>query len=38
LEQIFAKINAVTADELQDISNEIFDVNSMTTLLFEPKE
>jgi predicted Zn-dependent peptidase len=38
LEQIFAKINAVTADELLDISNEIFDVSSMTTLLFEPKE
>jgi len=38
LEQIFAKINIVTADELLDISNEIFDVSSMTTLLFEPKE
>jgi len=38
LDHIFAKINMVTADELQDISNEIFDVNSMTTLLFEPKE
>jgi predicted Zn-dependent peptidase len=38
LEQVFAKINVVTADELLDISNEIFDVNGMTTLLFEPKE
>jgi len=38
LEQVFAKINEVTANELLEISNEIFDVNSMTTLLFEPKE
>ncbi|WP_461449984.1 M16 family metallopeptidase [Mucilaginibacter sp.] len=38
LEQVFSKINTVTADELLDISNEIFDVNGMTTLLFEPKE
>jgi predicted Zn-dependent peptidase len=38
IEQVFAKINTVTADELLEISNEIFDVNGMTTLLFEPKE
>jgi predicted Zn-dependent peptidase len=36
LEQIFAKINATTADDLLEISNEIFDVKNMTTLLFEP--
>jgi len=38
LEQLFAKVNAVTAEQLLDISNEIFDVNNMVTLLFEPKE
>jgi predicted Zn-dependent peptidase len=38
LEQIFAKINAVTADELLEISNEILDVGNMTTLLFEPNQ
>jgi predicted Zn-dependent peptidase len=38
LEQVFAKTNAITADEILEISNEIFDFNSMTTLLFEPKE
>ncbi len=38
LDQIFAKINATTADQLLEISNEIFNENSMTTLLFEPKQ
>jgi len=38
LEEIFAKINAVTAEQLLEISNEIFDNNRMITLLFEPKE
>jgi predicted Zn-dependent peptidase len=37
LEDIFAKINAVTADDLLEISNEIFDNDRMITLLFEPK-
>ena len=37
LEQIFAKINAATADQLLEISNEIFD-NSLTTLMFVPKQ
>jgi predicted Zn-dependent peptidase len=37
LEQIFAKINAVTAEQLMEISNEIFD-NSLTTLMFVPKQ
>jgi len=36
LPQVFDKINAVTAEQLLDISNEIFN-NSMITLLFEPK-
>ena len=38
LEQVFAKINAVSADEMLEISNEIFDDAKMITLLFEPKE
>ncbi|MEO6522689.1 MAG: pitrilysin family protein [Mucilaginibacter sp.] len=38
LEEIFAKINAVTAEEMQNIANEIFDMNQMITLLFEPNE
>jgi predicted Zn-dependent peptidase len=37
LEDVFAKINAVTADELLEISNEIFDNDRIITLLFEPK-
>jgi len=37
LQQVFDKINAVTASQLLEISNEIFD-NSMITLLFEPKQ
>jgi len=36
LEQIFAKIEAVTAEQILEISNEIFD-NRLTTLVFEPK-
>jgi predicted Zn-dependent peptidase len=36
LKQIFTKINSATADDLLEISNEIFDVKNMTTLLFEP--
>jgi predicted Zn-dependent peptidase len=38
LEDIFAKINAVTAEQLLAISNEIFDNDGMITLLFEPKQ
>jgi predicted Zn-dependent peptidase len=37
LQQVFAKINAVTADDLLEISNEIFDTSRMVTLLFEPQ-
>ena len=38
LEEIFGKINRVTAEELLHISNEIFDPAMLTTLLFEPQE
>jgi len=36
LDEVFAKINAVTADDLLAISNEVFDTERMITLLFEP--
>jgi predicted Zn-dependent peptidase len=38
LQDVFDKINAVTAEQLLAISNEIFDNSSMITLLFEPKQ
>jgi predicted Zn-dependent peptidase len=37
LEDIFAKINAVTAEQLLEISNQIFDNDRLITLKFEPK-
>jgi len=37
LEQVFAKIEAVTAEQLLEISNDIFN-SSLSTLLFEPKQ
>jgi len=37
LQQIFDKINAVTAEQILEISNEVFDNNRMIVLLFEPK-
>jgi len=38
LQQLFDKINKVTAPQLLEISNEIFDPNRLTTLLFEPEQ
>lgn len=38
LEEIFDKINQVSAEQVLEISNEIFDNNSLITLLFEPKQ
>lgn len=38
LEEVFAKINAVTAEQLLAISNEILDTNALSTLIFEPGE
>jgi len=38
LQQVFDKINAVTAEQLLEISNEIFDNDRIITLLFEPKQ
>lgn len=38
LEEIYAKINAVTADQLLEIANEIFDPAQLTSLTFDPSE
>lgn len=38
LDQVFDKINTVTAQQLLKISNEILDDKQMITLLFEPKD
>lgn len=37
LEEIFAKINAVTATQLMEIANDIFDADELTTLIFSPE-
>lgn len=38
LQQVFDKIEATTANQVLEISNEIFDESRLITLLFEPKE
>ena len=38
LQQLFDRINAVTAEQLLEISNEIFNIDKMITLVFEPKQ
>jgi predicted Zn-dependent peptidase len=38
LQQVFDKIEATTAEQVLEISNEIFDEAALITLLFEPKE
>ncbi|RVU01416.1 insulinase family protein [Mucilaginibacter limnophilus] len=38
IEEVFAKINAVTAQQVLEISNEIFDNNRLMTLQFEPNQ
>lgn len=38
LEEIFAKINAVSASDLLKIANEIFDPAQLTTLLFDVED
>lgn len=37
LEEICAKINAVTATQLMEIANDIFDPGELTTLMFSPE-
>lgn len=38
LEDIFARINAVTSQQLLEISNQVFDNSRLITLQFEPKQ
>jgi predicted Zn-dependent peptidase len=38
LEDLFDKINAVTAQQLLEISNQTFDIDKLITLKFEPKD
>lgn len=38
LEEVFAKLNAVTAEELITIANEIFDPKALNMLVFNPEE
>lgn len=38
LEQIFAKINAVTSDQIQQVSNEILSPDCLSSLIFYPEE
>jgi predicted Zn-dependent peptidase len=38
LQQVFDKINAVSAGQLLEISNEIFDNDKLITLIFEPNQ
>ena len=38
LEEVFAKINAVTAAQMLEIANQMFNKAELTTLLFEPHD
>ncbi|WP_345952081.1 pitrilysin family protein [Mucilaginibacter sp. PAMB04274] len=38
LQQVFDKIDIVTAEQILEITNEVFDKASLLTLLFEPKD
>ncbi|MBC8053578.1 MAG: insulinase family protein [Sphingobacteriaceae bacterium] len=38
LEEIYTKVNAVTAEQVLEIANEIFEPSKLTTLIFEPSE
>src|SRR5690606_24110917 len=38
LDEVFAKIDAVTADQLLAIANEVFDEGNLSTLCFTPEE
>ncbi|MBE9586928.1 insulinase family protein [Mucilaginibacter sp. JRF] len=37
LEEVFDKVNAVTAEQVLEICNHVFDNNRLMTLVFEPK-
>ena len=36
LDEVYEKINALRAQDLTDIANEIFDVNKLSTLIYKP--
>ncbi len=38
LEEVFAKINKITAPQLLEIANEMFDPTQLSSLIFNPKE
>ena len=38
LEDVFAKINAVSAAQILEIANQMFDTDQLSTLLFEPQD
>lgn len=38
LEEIYAKVNAVTAEQVLEIANDVFDPSKLTSLVFEPSE
>jgi predicted Zn-dependent peptidase len=38
LEEVFARINKVTAPQLLEIANEMFDPNQLSSLIFNPKD
>jgi predicted Zn-dependent peptidase len=38
LEQIFAKINRITSDQIQEVSNEVLSPEGMSSLIFYPEE
>ena len=38
LEEVYARINAVTSNQILEIANETFDPAKLTTLIFDAKE
>ncbi|MEJ6980968.1 pitrilysin family protein [Pedobacter sp. P351] len=38
LEEIYAKVNAVTAEQVLEIANTVFEPSKLTSLIFEPSE
>jgi predicted Zn-dependent peptidase len=38
LEEIFAKINAVSDSQVLEIANEMFDPKELSSMIFNPKE
>jgi len=38
LEEVFAKINKVNAEQLLEIANEMFEPKDLSSLIFNPKD